>query len=111
MTDAMLKRRIKCEEEIIRALTLAAMNKGWTPTHVDHDDPVLVHTVDEVVEAVTAVDDCRVFFARNAESEATAWMFFVQGNSGWDVLSDYTTNLDEPVHMCEGLVLLWESRL
>jgi len=42
----------------------------------------------------TDVEHLRVYKDTGARMIAVGWILFVYGNDGWDVISDYTTNLD-----------------
>jgi hypothetical protein len=104
-----MKIRIECEREIVRATIEAAIARGFKLAHVDDGDIVPTPDVDAAVEAVFAVDTAHVFFGD--QESGYSWLFFVLGNSGWDVLSDYTTDLDNAVKDTDALVSRWEERL
>lgn len=50
-------------------------------------------------------DDERIMVYRAVDGPLCAWVLLVYGNDGWDVISDYTTNIDpiiEPIIDSEG---------
>lgn len=97
------------ERQIVRATINAALARGWSLDFVDNGgDEEKVNTVDEAMEAAFAADDARIHFRAGFR---TAWLYAVLGNDGWDVISDYTTNLDDAVKSTDGLVSEWERRL
>jgi hypothetical protein len=49
----------------------------------------------EIMKALFATDDDRLYLFKPGNKRATGWVWFIYGNSGWDVISDYTTNLEE----------------
>lgn len=52
------------------------------------------HNFAKVLKALYQTDDDRLYVHHNAV-EPFAWVHFVYGNDGWDVISDYTTNLEK----------------
>lgn len=48
--------------------------------------------VNVVLEAMFSVDEEHLVFYK--EGKRVGWVFFVYGNGGWDVICDYSTNLD-----------------
>lgn len=66
-------------------------------------DEMLIGSRDEakILEAMLAGDDCHVFvqyadgpLVDKGVIMSEGWVWFVYGNDGWDVISDYTTNLE-----------------
>jgi hypothetical protein len=47
-----------------------------------------------LLDEIFSVDEARLYYHRNGEPTAYGWVFFVLGNSGWDVICDYTTTLE-----------------
>lgn len=48
----------------------------------------------EVMGMMFATDEERLFTFRGGAPRPFGWVYFVYGNSGYDVVSDYTTNLE-----------------
>jgi hypothetical protein len=104
-----LKRRQQVERAIVRAAVVAAIARGWKLESVDNgtdDDFIPVKSVAGVMREAFVADDAVVRFTAGSHS---AWFLFVYGNSGWDVISDYTTNLDDAVYDIEPLVARYEA--
>lgn len=79
-------------EQVIRALVAA----GWELHYVDDrgDETIEVSTEPEAVKAITDVDEAFLFVKR---ADQTGYVFFVLGNDPWEVVCDYTTNLDPTI--------------
>jgi hypothetical protein len=50
-----------------------------------------------ILRQMFLTDDEGLLVSKGAESKAFGWVYFVYGNDGWDVVSDYTVNLEEYV--------------
>lgn len=48
---------------------------------------------DAILTAMFLCDEDRLYVEKNGKP--FGWVFFVYGNYGWDVISDYTTNLEQ----------------
>jgi hypothetical protein len=48
-----------------------------------------------VLRAMFLADDDRLYIYKNDETDWFGWAHLVYGNDGWDVLSDYTGNLEQ----------------
>lgn len=89
-----VKMRQKVEREIctavVDALLAAAFKLG-----VDNggDDFEISDCSDraKVLETMFATDEERLYAAKEG---IRGWVYFVYGNDGWDVISDYTVNLE-----------------
>ncbi len=46
----------------------------------------------EILNAMFSVDEEFLIFYK--DNKQVGWVFFVYGNDGWDVISDYTVNLE-----------------
>jgi hypothetical protein len=95
MTQKELAKRIATEKRIV-GKTIRALKKAGFLFRVDDggDDmsPMLTR-VNEVLDLCFGTD-CVTVFVYVGLREA-GWVNFVYGNGGWDVLSDYTTNLED----------------
>jgi hypothetical protein len=108
-----LKMRIEVEKRIVSAVVKQALAAGYrlTPStdrgyDVEPDSPLLgclgVPTA-QIVAELTAADEAHLFIHGPTGPMMTddgglitvGWVNFVFGNDGWDVISDYTTNLDK----------------
>ncbi len=102
-----VKMRIEVEKKIVRAFVTAAIKAGYRLS-VSYErgydlEEMLLGSIDEkaIMVAAFAADDCHIF-VHEATGEILVdnkvneigWVQCVFGNDGWDVISDYTTNLD-----------------
>ncbi len=65
---------------------------------------MLLGSTDEkaIMDAAFAGDECHIFVQAadgdtvvDGQVASEGWVFCVMGNDGWDVISDYTTNLED----------------
>lgn len=59
------------------------------------DECELHFTRESALEAMFATDEERVYCHVEDKERPVAWVYFVYGNSGWDVISDHTVNLED----------------
>ena len=105
-----IKMRIEVERKIVTAIVKDALKAGYrlTPSlergyDREAGDPLLGSTdVKAVLAELTAGDDAHLFIHAadgpvidGSTLVSVGWVYFVFGNDGWDVVSDYTTNLDK----------------
>lgn len=90
-----VKMRQEVERKIATAFVTSAIQEGYTIT-VDYGDGPSKHlpTIKAVLAAMFQGDDDVLVLYKHGKSEA--WIQFVYGNDGWDVISDYSVNL-EPI--------------
>lgn len=48
----------------------------------------------DILKAMFATDDERLYIFEKGKRERFGWALFVYGNDGYDVIADYTTNLE-----------------
>jgi hypothetical protein len=48
----------------------------------------------EILGNLFQMDEDQIHVHRAGEAKPFAWVFLVYGNDGWDVISDYTTNIE-----------------
>jgi hypothetical protein len=94
-----VKMRQEVERKIATAVIDAALAAGLK-LNVDNggDTEELVEPSDkkhEILEAMFAADEDRLYFYRSGDKVPFGWVYFVYGNDGWDVVNDYTTNLEQ----------------
>jgi hypothetical protein len=87
------------ERRIARALVTDAIAAGYgirVPDTNENtpDGAVTLTDVDAVLGEMFHADDDRVYMIKDGNT--VGWVLFVYGNDGWDVICDYTTNL-EPI--------------
>src|SRR5690349_10259819 len=93
--------RLGVEGEIVSKAVDVLLAAGYALA-TDQADGPLVPRKDQRRDAAAIktelmeTDDERLYvFAADDPVRPIGWLYFVYGNEGWDVLSDYTTNLEE----------------
>ncbi len=77
--------------QAIRALRAG----GWELAYVnDGEDDITVTNEREAVEAIMAVDEATLAVRHNSDTKL-GWVYFVLGNAPYEVINDYTINLEE----------------
>jgi len=108
-----LNRRIEVEKLIIESAIRTAIAQGFVLRRVHHEDAVNVATVEQALAEAFVCDDAHIIFDNplgpDGKSVGSAWIHAVYGNSGWDVISDYTTNLDDVIKAIDPLVTQFET--
>lgn len=103
------KVRIEIEKRIAKKLVADLLAAGFVLSvsieainSIDPEDHEIWRSKDEaaIVQAMFAGDEdwIKVYYAdNNPEDEdlPMGWVRLVYGNDGWDVISDYTTNLEK----------------
>lgn len=90
-----VQNRQRVERQIARATLRNAVAAGFDKFEVDNgdDENTSTHTsVRGTLDAMFQTDEDRVFLWKGEKQ--VGWVYFVYGNDGWDVISDYTTNLE-----------------
>ncbi len=96
-----VKMRREVERKIVSAVIKSALLAGYEIGIDNGGDEYECKSTDygTLMKAIMATDDEHLYF--HAGPNIVGWVYFVYGNDGWDVLSDYTTNLEEmlkPAH-------------
>jgi hypothetical protein len=91
-----LKNRIKLEQRIVKLTVDTLLRAGFVLSVFDGEEETAI-TKDKktLIDALMETDDDYIFVYQDGEKARFGWVRFVYGNDGWDVISDYTTNLDE----------------
>jgi len=103
-----VKMRQEVERKIVGAFVDSALKAGHrlsVSLERGYDiEECLLGSTDraKIMEEAFAGDDCHIF-VHASEGEilienrinSIGWVYCVFGNDGWDVISDYTTNLDD----------------
>ena len=84
---------VDMEKAIIRAFVTKAVDMGYTISVNNGEDweVKLCINVPHIMGVLGATDS-DTLVVRRADGSLVGWAFFVYGNSGWDVLSDYADN-------------------
>lgn len=96
--------RINVEQKIVRKIVKALLKAGYfLRTDEQTHDPrpnIPTDSAEEILKEMMEVDDefLGVWKPQDITLGMTGrpmgWVRFVYGNDGWDVISDYTTNLE-----------------
>lgn len=90
VTDKTVLKRQAIERRIARRVIRDAVAGGYTLDVFDGEETVLRNSTKEreILKAMFSVDEERLIFRK--DGARVGWVFFVYGNSGWDVICDYT---------------------
>lgn len=91
--------RQKIERQIARKAVEGMIAGGYAVTVYDGEEIALEAATDvkAVMAAMFTTDEDYLFAMKPDEAgkmERQGWARFIYGNDGWDVMSDYTTNLE-----------------
>jgi len=89
-------KRQKVERSIARRLILDGLSMGYTIGVHNGEELVLNRSAKskDILAAMFSVDEEKLYFYK--DGWPCGWVFLVYGNDGWDVICDYTVNL-EPI--------------
>lgn len=90
-----VKLRQQVERKIAGAFISEAIKQGYSMTvNNGGDTDEIEPTADKrtILDAMFATDDEHLIVY--AGGKRIGWVRFIYGNGGWDVISDYTTNLE-----------------
>jgi hypothetical protein len=100
MTQYELKQRINLEKRIARIIVEDALQAGFSLNVNNggdiHELKAPVTDKKTVIDAMFKTDEEHLLVYNSSNGKQIGWVFFVYGNDGWDVVNDYTVNL-EPV--------------
>ena len=88
--------RQSIERQIIESIVKDALAAGFQITVDDGgDEPSLKRSTDQdaIMAAVMLTDEDRLYYNQPGQP-LQGWVRLVYGNDGWDVVCDYTTNLE-----------------
>lgn len=101
MSQAALRNRIRIEEQIAERCIADLLKTGFTLGVHDSEEITIHHSTDAAAihKAMFTTDESRLFVYKTdgpqGKRDWFGWVFFVYGNDGWDVISDYTCNLED----------------
>jgi len=90
------QQRQEIERRIIRRIVRDGLDAGFQITVDDGgDEPSVRRSTDEatIMAAVMLTDEDFLHFSKPGEP-LQGWVRLIYGNDGWDVVNDYTTNLE-----------------
>ena len=110
-----LKMRLQVEKRIVRAFINAAIKQGYEVAIDNGDNCDMQYEVGFTQDAsalyhgIFKTDEDRLYVRRKGEVEPFGWLYFIYGNDGWDVLNDYTVNLEPLYAAVSPLIDKYES--
>lgn len=111
-----IKARIAIEKRIAKQCIFDLLAAGYCITVHDGEADCLVHSRDAkaILAAMRSTDDdvLKVYAPRPDnpdEMQSMGWVYFVYGNDGWDVINDYTTNLESVLARTNALIKTLEN--
>lgn len=91
--DPAVYRRQVTEMRIIRAFVRAALKAGYAVgVHNGEEEFGPFDKLNKVLKETMSVDDEHLTVYKDGKK--VGWVYLVYGNDGYDVVSDYTVNLD-----------------
>lgn len=95
-----VKMRQEVEKKILRSAAEAVIAAGFSIIVNDgeKDATERLADVDAVMAAVCSTDEDYFVVCKRTKRVANSqfgWIRFIYGNDGWDVINDYTTNLED----------------
>lgn len=89
-------RRIEVEQLIARKCIEALLACGWSLDVNDGEETTVRHSrdADDIFAAMFTTDE-DYLIVHKGMGEETSFVWFIYGNSGWDVISDYGVSLEE----------------
>lgn len=104
-----VKMRQNVERKIARRLISDALKAGYSITVNDGGEDVLKCSkhLGQILAAMFSTDEDRLFMHREDNPKYYGWVHFVYGNDGWDVVNDYTINLEPIMYGAEKLADLY----
>jgi hypothetical protein len=88
-----VKMRQEVERKIATAFIKSALEAGYMVS-VDNGDSEThrMSDVSSILKEMFLTDDEHLYLSK--DGKGAGWVHLVYGNDGWDVISDYTTNLE-----------------
>lgn len=104
-----IKARQRVERTIARRVVLDALRLGYGLTvnnGGDDDEIPVTYKAKPVLAVMFQTDD--EFLKLWRDGKYVGWVRFIYGNDGWDVVNDYTTNLDDVMAGADKLADLYQ---
>jgi hypothetical protein len=91
-----VKPRIRIEQKIARYTIRILLRAGFVLSVYDGEEITVSLSSDAaaICNAMSTTDEDYLFVYKPGEEVRFGWVRFVYGNDGYDVICDYTTNLD-----------------
>lgn len=106
--------RQRIEREIAEAFITQVLAAGYSVSVNDCEETTLENSTDKaaILGAMFTTDDDRLYVHRANEVYPAhfGWAWFVYGNDGFDVISDYSTNLEPLMTAANKKSESWETK-
>ena len=86
--DPGTRARCRMELSIVNSILARMGSEGYTATIPEYDG----EPTPDLKAALFNLDEAHLVLRKNGQR--CGWIYLVFGNSGWDLISDYTTNLE-----------------
>jgi hypothetical protein len=88
--------RLREEEAVAKKTIQVLLDAGYEISVFDCEEFTLEHSrnAQKIFEHMFTTDDDRLYVRLPGEEYHCGWVWFVYGNSGYEVIADYTTNLE-----------------
>ncbi len=91
--DQGCRARAKMEIQIVNKILADAKKAGYECSIIDYEDEGDKEYKSDIRGALFNLDQAYLVFHK--DKKRIGWVFLVFGNSGYDLICDYTTNLEE----------------
>ncbi|AUS02246.1 SRCR domain protein [Vibrio phage 2.096.O._10N.286.48.B5] len=94
------------EDEIIKLAIIGLLNHGYFMSVFDGEETTVepCRDIDLITQALKTTDEDFLHCFNNLEGHCcVGWVRLVYGNSEWEVICDYTTNLDDQLNAAKEL--------
>lgn len=98
------------ERDVITAAIRGCLAAGYDLTVNNGEENVLLNSRDEaaILGALWTTDEDHLFLNLDPTTWARAgWIRLIYGNDGWDVINDYTTNLEHALEQATARADFW----
>ena len=91
-----LKLRQRIERRIARKIIQSALATGYAVSINDGEETTVKRSrkLAPCMRALFTTDEDRIYLHHDGNESAFSWIYLVYGNDGWDVINDYTTNIE-----------------
>jgi hypothetical protein len=106
-----IQTRISIEKKIAKAVVREAIKLGYTfeiDNGGDFGEEIKTTHESETLKEMFATDQDELYLIKDGKK--AGWVYFVYGNDGYDVISDYTVNLEDLLKPAIALASKLESQ-
>ena len=110
-----VKMRRHVEREIVTAAIRGLLDAGHDLSVFDTEEFQILNSrdADAVLAAMMGADEEWLYAdsrpVNEARRECFGWVRFIYGNDGWDVINDYTTNLEDALKPANERAEFWSA--